>query len=94
MWEILRYDILRKVRIRWIVIYQDLRSTRSKIKWDRSIWAAYLSALLEVYDRLSAVDAADYEKLKDALLRKFDMTERGFRKKFRNNRPERSETFI
>ena len=54
-------------------------------KWDRSIWAAYLSALLkgralEVYDRLSVADANDYEKLKDALLKNFDMTERGFRK--------------
>ena len=68
-------------------------------KWDRSIWAAYLSALLkgralEVYDRLSMADANDYEKLKDALLKNFDMTERGFRKKFRSDRPERSETFI
>ena len=68
-------------------------------KWDRSIWAAYLSALLkgralEVYDRLSVADANDYEKLKDALLKNFDMTERGFRKKFRNDRPERAETFI
>ena len=68
-------------------------------KWDRSIWAAYLSALLkgralEVYDRLSVADANDYEKFKDALLKNFDMTERGFRKKFCNDRPERSETFI
>ena len=68
-------------------------------KWDRSIWAAYLSALLkgralEVYDRLSVADANDYEKLKDALLKNFDMTERGFRRKFRNDRPDRSETFI
>ena len=68
-------------------------------KWNRSIWAAYLSALLkgralEVYDRLSVADANDYEKLKDALLKNFDMTERRFRKKFRNDRPERSETFI
>ena len=73
-------------------------------KWDRSIWAAYwsilaayLSALLkgralEVYDRLLVADANDYEKLKDALLKNFDMTERGFRKKFRNDRPERSES--
>ena len=68
-------------------------------KWDRSIWAAYLSALLkgralEVYDRLSVADAADYVKLKDALLKNVDMKERGFRKKFRNDRPEKSETFI
>ena len=64
-------------------------------KWDRSIWAAYLRALLkgrvpEVYDRLSVADAADYEKLKDALLKNFYMTERGFREKFHNDRPERT----
>ena len=68
-------------------------------KWDKNVWAAYLSALLkgralDVYDRLSTEDAANYDKLKDALLKNFDMTERGFRKKFRYSRPERSETFI
>ena len=68
-------------------------------KWDKNVWAAYLSALLkgralDVYDRLSTEDAADYDKLKDVLLKNFDMTERRFRKKFRYSRPERSETFI
>ena len=68
-------------------------------KWDKNVWAAYLSALLkgralDVYDRLSTEDAADYDKFKDALLKNFDMTERGFRKKFRFSRPERSEAFI
>ena len=68
-------------------------------EWDKNVWAAYLSALLkgralDVYDRLSTEDAADYDKLKDALLKNFDMTEHGFRKKFRYSRPERSETFI
>ena len=68
-------------------------------EWKKSIWAAYLSALLkgcalDVYDRLSVDDSADYEKLKEALLKNFDMTERGFRKKFRYERPEKSETFI
>ena len=68
-------------------------------KWDRSIWAAYLSALLkgralEVYVRFSVGDAADYEKLEDALLKILDMAEPELRKKFRIDRPERSETFI
>ena len=62
-------------------------------KWDKNVWAAYLSALLkgralDVYDRLLTEDAADYDKLKDALLKNFDMTERRFRKKFRYSRPE------
>ena len=68
-------------------------------EWKKSIWAAYLSALLkeralDIYDRLSVDDAADYEKLKEALLKNFDMTERGFREKFRYERPEKLETFI
>ena len=50
-------------------------------KWDKNVWAAYLSALLkgralDVDDRLSTEDVADYDKLKDALLKNFDMTER------------------
>ena len=61
------------------------------------MWAAYLSALLkgralDVYDRLSTEDAAEFDKLKDALLKNFDMTDRGFI--FRYSRPERSKTFI
>ena len=68
-------------------------------KWDKNVWAAYLSALLkgralDVYDRLSTADAADYDKLKNALLKNFDMTECGFRKNFRYSRTERSEIFI
>ena len=88
------YRILTRVRIRWIVICQDLTN-----EWKKSVWAAYLSALLkgralDVYDRLSVDDAADYEKLNEALLKNFDMTECGFTKKFRYERPEKSETFI
>ena len=60
-------------------------------EWKKSVWAAYLSALLK---GRALDDAADYEKLKEALLKNFDMTERGFRKKFRYERPEKSETFI
>ena len=52
-------------------------------KWDQSLWSTYLSALLkgralEIYDSMAVSDAADYAKLKDALLKNFDMTERGF----------------
>ena len=67
-------------------------------KWDQSLWSTYLSTLLkgralEIYDRMAVSDAAAYAKLKDALLKNFDMTERGFRNKFRYEKPERSETY-
>ena len=67
-------------------------------KWDPSMWASYLSALLkgrvlEVFVRLSRDDQLDYGQIKEALLTNFDLTERSFRKKFRDCRPEKAETF-
>ena len=67
-------------------------------KWDPSMWASYLSALskgraLEVFVRLSKDDQLDYGQIKEALLTNFDLTERSFRKKFRDCRPEKAETF-
>ena len=67
-------------------------------KWDPSMWASYLSALikgriLEVFVRLSKDNQLDYGQIKEALLTNFDLTERSFRKKFRDCRPEKAETF-
>ena len=67
-------------------------------KWNPSMWASYLSALLkgralEVFVRLSRDDQSDYGQIKEALLTNFDLTERSFRKKFRDCRPEKAETF-
>ena len=67
-------------------------------KWDPSMWASYLSALLkgralEVFVRLSRDDQSDNGQIKEALLTNFDLTERSFRKKFRDCRPEKADTF-
>ena len=62
------------------------------------MWASYLSALLkgrtlEVFVRLSRDDQSDYGQIKEALLTNFDLTERSFRKKFRDCRTEKAKTF-
>ena len=67
-------------------------------KWDPARWALYLSALLkgralEVFVRLSKDDQSDYEQIREALLNNFNLTERQFKRKFRESRPEKSETF-
>ena len=66
-------------------------------KWHKEEWATNLSALLQgkaldVYSRLSAADAQDYDKLCDNLLRRYQLTEEGFRQKFRISKPEIEET--
>ena len=45
-------------------------------EWKKSVWAAYLSALLKgralyVYDKLSVDDAADYEKIEGSIVEEF-----------------------
>ena len=67
--------------------------------WDTTLWVAYLGALfkwgtIDVYDRLPNENAVNYDKLKEALLKNFGVTERGFHQKWHFRRPEKSETFI
>ena len=62
-------------------------------KLEKSDWAACLSALLtgralEIYTRLSEAHAVDYERLKNALLLRYELTEEGYRSKFRNSVPD------
>ena len=54
-------------------------------KWKKDGWASKLSALLsgralEVYSRLSEEAAKDYDKVKIALRKKYDLTEDGYRR--------------
>ena len=65
-------------------------------KWNKQDWAILLSALLtgralEAYARLSEDDATDYRKIKAALLKRYNLTEEGFRRKFRESRPNHNE---
>ena len=61
--------------------------------WEKDTWAIKLSALLtgramDVYTRMSDADASDYDKLKKALLTRYNYTEDGYRKRFREATPE------
>ena len=69
--------------------------------WEKNTWAitCKLSALLtgramHVYTRMSNADASDYDKLKKALLTRYNYmyTKDGYRKRFREATPETEET--
>ena len=66
-------------------------------KWEKTGWASKLSALLsgralEVYSRLSEEAAQDYDRVKLALMKRYDLTEDGYRRKFRVSKPEVDES--
>ena len=66
-------------------------------KWPKDSWAINLSALLtgkalETYYRLHSDDIDNYDAVRDALLRRFEMTEEGFRTKFFHSKAECGES--
>ena len=64
--------------------------------WDPNDWAIMLSALLsgtalDVYARRSSTEALDYDIVKGALLKRYNLTEESFRSKFRTSNPDQGE---
>ena len=67
-------------------------------KWEPDTWATGLSALLQgkaldVYALMRKEDALNYDKLKVALLKRYELTEEGFKRKYKKCGPENVETF-
>ena len=67
-------------------------------QWNRSTWATRLAAnlsgkALEAFSRMAAEDSADYDKVRDAILKRYELTGEAYRKKFRYSRREGDETF-
>ena len=70
----------------------------SMLKWPKENWLTYLSALLDgtaltLYHSLSEIGTLTYETLKESLLKKFQCTAEGFRKRFREAKPVVGEPF-
>ena len=66
-------------------------------KWEKNRWAIKLIALLtgramDAYTRMSNGDTNDNDRLKKALLTRYSLTEDGYRKRFREVKPETEET--
>src|SRR6218665_1075440 len=73
--------------------------TYSALKISKDLWVlALIKSLkgqeLEVHERMRAEDAQDYDKLKIELLKRFRLTEGGYRKKFKGAVREKDETTV
>eukprot|EP00745_Piridium_sociabile_P039410 TRINITY_DN7365_c0_g1_i12.p1 TRINITY_DN7365_c0_g1~~TRINITY_DN7365_c0_g1_i12.p1 ORF type:complete len:1702 (-),score=291.88 TRINITY_DN7365_c0_g1_i12:2644-7599(-) len=70
----------------------------TNLKWPKEHWLTYLSALLEgtaltLYHSLAEIESLTYDILKENLLKKFQCTPDGFRKRFRDAKPSTGEPF-
>src|SRR6218665_872779 len=64
----------------------------SKDLWVLALIKSLKGQALEVHERMKAEDTQDYEKLKVELLKRFRLTEGGYRKKFKGAVREKDET--
>ena len=67
-------------------------------KWKKEDWATNLSALLkgkalDVYALMPIEEALNYDMLKAALLKRYELTEEGFKRRYKKCRPDSGETF-
>ncbi|XP_070203300.1 pinin-like [Littorina saxatilis] len=66
--------------------------------WKKETWIARLLPQLRgtarsLYFTLPTEEAGNYDQFRDALMKRFNLTAEGYRKKFRESRKEQSETF-
>ena len=67
-------------------------------KWAKTEWPVRIVPLLsgkalEAYSRLSDTDSADYDKIKDAILKRYELTAEAYREKFRSTTQDKDESF-
>ena len=67
-------------------------------KWKKEDWATNLSALLkgkalDVYALMPVEEALNYDMLKAALLKRYELTEEGFKRRYKKCRPDLGENF-
>ncbi|GFO20030.1 hypothetical protein PoB_004653500 [Plakobranchus ocellatus] len=78
----------------WLTRFERFAESNgwSREKWSLSLCALLTGRALDCYERLSAEQAKDYDKVKEALLKWYDLTEDGYRRKFRTCKPAEGES--
>ena len=70
-----------------------------KCKWPRDVWTLLLQSVLvgkaqEAYSALSSEQSSDYETVKKAILKAYELVPEAYRQKFRNTRKSEGQTYV
>ncbi|KAK3791391.1 hypothetical protein RRG08_012573 [Elysia crispata] len=77
----------------WLLRFERFATTSG---WPKESWCTPLSALLteralEAFCRLSETEATEYDRVKEVLQKRYNLTEDGYRQRFRTCSPEEGE---
>ncbi|GFO10965.1 gypsy retrotransposon integrase-like protein 1 [Plakobranchus ocellatus] len=78
----------------WLTRFERFAESNgwSREKWSSSLCALLTRRALDCYGWISAEHAKDYDKVKEALMKRYDLTEDGYRRKFRTCKPAEGES--
>ncbi|GFR71258.1 reverse transcriptase [Elysia marginata] len=78
----------------WLTRFERFAGSNSwsRDKWSSSLCALLIGRALDFYGRLSSEQAQDYDKVKHALMKRYDLTQDGYRRKFRSCKPGEGES--
>ena len=79
--------------------FESFEKVASQLKWPNTYWAIMLQAVLTgkaqvTYSSLSAEDSASYDKVKQAILKAYELVPEAYRQKFRDLRKSQGQTYM
>ena len=74
------------------------KRTANTFEWPKEKWAVKLVPYLTgkaqaAYAAMSIMESNDYEKVKEAILKRYDITEETYRQRFRSTKKSREESY-
>ena len=79
--------------------FESFEKVASQLKWPKDYWAIMLQAVLTgkaqvAYSSMSAEESASYDKVKQAILKAYELVPEAYRQKFRDLRKIQGQTYM
>ena len=79
--------------------FESFEKVASQLKWPKDYWAIMLHAVLTgkaqvAYSSMSAEESASYDKVKQAILKAYELVPEAYRQKFRDLRKIQGQTYM
>ena len=79
--------------------FLDFEKVAENLKWPKEHWTLLLQSVVigkarEIYTQLSLEQSSDYDKVKELVLKAYELVPEAYRQKFRNCRKENDQTHV
>ena len=79
--------------------FPEFEKVAANLKWPKKYWSTLLQSVLigkaaEVYSALAIADSSDYDKVKAAILKSYELIPEAYRQRFRRYKKFDNQTFV